>query len=66
MELYYPISSTIALLVKKGGPLENESIDIEESEVQKYNYLIFKASEEQIYANDPAFLNSFNVADTEQ
>lgn len=66
MELYYPISLTIALLVKKGSPLDNESIDVEESEVQKYNNLIFKASEEQIYANDPAILNSFNVADREQ
>ncbi|SDX71938.1 Protein of unknown function [Paenibacillus sp. PDC88] len=60
LELYYPVSAKIALLLLQSSKKWDDSIDIEEGEVQRYNDLIFKGSKKQVYANEVAVLNCFN------
>lgn len=60
-ELYYPISPSISLLITSSNKYNgNQSVcEITEDEVNRYNTLIFKASEEQVYANNEAILQRF-------
>lgn len=62
LELYYPISPTLALLITDSDKRNSvQSIfDVQEDEVTNYNKLIANASDEQIYANDESVLKSFN------
>ncbi|WP_419879616.1 DUF4238 domain-containing protein [Brevibacillus centrosporus] len=60
-ELYYPLSPSLALLItnSKTRNSNQSTYAVQESEVTMYNNLIYKASDEQLYASDENVLNSF-------
>ncbi|PHD06619.1 hypothetical protein COF45_25135 [Bacillus wiedmannii] len=61
LELYYPLTPSLALLITDSNNYnKTQSIfEVQEDEVKLYNDLIFKASYEQIFANNVTVLQSF-------
>jgi HEPN/RES N-terminal domain 1/Protein of unknown function (DUF4238)/RES domain len=59
VELYYPLSSKLALLLTR----EQETVDrsgrrVGAIAVETYNHLLYRASDDQVYANDEAYLKA--------
>ncbi len=62
LELYYPLKPFLALLITQKAEIINNSIlRLDENKIHEYNYLIFKASHEQIYANENNVLKKYIV-----
>jgi hypothetical protein len=63
MEFYYPLSPDCALLINfdKSIGLKFEGIEIDESEVQKYNELLLSNSESFIFSNNIETLNTIKA-----
>lgn len=59
MELFYPISPNLALLLTEKAPEGNiKRVAINRSEIERYNMIEFKSSCEQIFAKDKAHLDA--------
>lgn len=56
MELYYPITTTLAILIKEGEYNKEKVID-DKQEIEYYNRLITDYSHEQIYSKNKPSLN---------
>ncbi|PEC07527.1 hypothetical protein COM38_26880 [Bacillus toyonensis] len=61
LELYYPITPSLALLImpSRNGNKYQSILEVQEDEVKLYNDLIFKASFELLFSNDVSVLQSF-------
>lgn len=59
LELYYPITPSKALLITDKNYGESSDIEIQKSEVEKYNSLIYDASYKQIFSNKKEGLSVF-------
>ncbi|PDZ39412.1 hypothetical protein CON18_14605 [Bacillus cereus] len=61
LELYYPITPSLSLLItpSRNGNKDQSILEVQEDEVKLYNDLIFKASYELLFSNDGSVLQSF-------
>jgi hypothetical protein len=59
VELYYPLSPTLAILLTKDTrKLQDQRRRITQLEVENYNHTIYRESEDQVYSNDQGYLGS--------
>ncbi|MCK6205740.1 DUF4238 domain-containing protein [Bacillus infantis] len=62
LELYYPLSPDKALLISTVNYLDSSTkVEIDENQVSRYNLLMLKASEEQVFSNSREILNNLTV-----
>jgi len=62
VELYYPLSPKLALVLTKDiVRFPHKQRRLSQLEVENYNYAIFSKSNDQVYSNDRAYLNSLVV-----
>jgi len=60
VEWFYPLSPRMAVLISESA--QKGTLQISESEVQKYNELMFNSSYEQVYAIEEADLKAFQIS----
>jgi Protein of unknown function (DUF4238) len=59
LELYYPLSPRLALVLTKDAIASpGRTRNVTAFEVERYNYAIYSASEDQIYSNHASYLRS--------
>jgi Protein of unknown function (DUF4238) len=59
LELYYPLAPALAMILSKDQKkwlTQRHSVSL--LEIERYNHLIYEISEDQLYANDEAYLRS--------
>lgn len=60
LELYYPITPKLSILITQKKEYENESVlYLKEAKIKYFNDLIFNASQEQIYGNEENVLKNY-------
>jgi hypothetical protein len=59
LEFYYPISPELAILITQNDELKSTQIIADINEINNYNEMIFKSSEEQIYASSEQELKGY-------
>ena len=57
LELYYPLSPALGIVLSKDTEkFSNQSRNVTELEVERYNHAIYERSEDQIYSGDKVYL----------
>lgn len=60
LELFYPIAPTLAIIFGNINQSHSNQIDIfEDTEIEKFNNLVYKNSHEQIYSSKEKFLVNY-------
>lgn len=61
LELYYPITPKLAIIITENKYLDSDLILIDENKIKEFNDLIFYNSLEQVYASSEADLERYKI-----